>query len=181
MNIDELIAIDVHTHAEVSCRQPHDEVWQPYDEAASKYFKVGSARPSPRPSPTTASARSASSCSPSIRSPDRGRRISNEEVVGRGAREFRHHDRVRQHRSAQGQAWVCARRAADRRRRDPRLQVPPDRAGFLSQRPHGLSALRGDRRAQAACHLPQRTFRHRHRDARRRRAAPQVFQPDAYR
>ena len=41
MKIDELIAIDVHTHAEVSCRQPHDEVWQPYDQAASKYFKVG--------------------------------------------------------------------------------------------------------------------------------------------
>ncbi len=41
MNLNELIAIDVHTHAEVSCRQPHDEVWQPYDEAASKYFKAG--------------------------------------------------------------------------------------------------------------------------------------------
>jgi len=25
---DELIAIDVHTHAEVSCRCPLDEVWQ---------------------------------------------------------------------------------------------------------------------------------------------------------
>ena len=31
MKLDGLIAIDVHTHAEVSCRQPHDEVWQPYD------------------------------------------------------------------------------------------------------------------------------------------------------
>ena len=41
MKIDELIAIDVHTHAEVSCRQEPDEVWQPYDEAASKYFKAG--------------------------------------------------------------------------------------------------------------------------------------------
>jgi uncharacterized protein len=41
MKLDDLIAIDVHTHAEVSCRQPLDEVWQPYDEAASKYFKVG--------------------------------------------------------------------------------------------------------------------------------------------
>ena len=41
MNIKDLIAIDVHTHAEVSCRQPHDEVWAPYDEAASKYFKAG--------------------------------------------------------------------------------------------------------------------------------------------
>src|SRR5579872_4129316 len=41
MNIKDLVAIDVHTHAEVSCRQPHDEVWAPYDEAASKYFKAG--------------------------------------------------------------------------------------------------------------------------------------------
>lgn len=41
MNIDELVAIDVHTHAEVSCRQPTDEYWGPYEAAASKYFKVG--------------------------------------------------------------------------------------------------------------------------------------------
>src|SRR6188474_1664309 len=45
MKLDGLIAIDVHTHAEVSCRQPHDKVWQPYDEAASAYFKAGK-RPS---------------------------------------------------------------------------------------------------------------------------------------
>ena len=38
--IDELIAIDVHTHAEVSCRQQPDEVWQEYEQAASKYFKA---------------------------------------------------------------------------------------------------------------------------------------------
>lgn len=41
MNIKDLIAIDVHTHAEVSCRQPADEVWQEYEDAASKYFKAG--------------------------------------------------------------------------------------------------------------------------------------------
>jgi uncharacterized protein len=41
MKLDELIAIDTHTHAEVSCRQDPDVVWMPYDEAASKYFKVG--------------------------------------------------------------------------------------------------------------------------------------------
>lgn len=39
MNLSDLIAIDVHTHAEVSCRQPADEVWQAYETAASKYFK----------------------------------------------------------------------------------------------------------------------------------------------
>src|SRR5580693_8774330 len=41
MKIDELIAIDVHTHAEVSCRQEPDEAWKPYEEAAGKYFKAG--------------------------------------------------------------------------------------------------------------------------------------------
>ena len=41
MKTENLIAVDVHTHAEVSCRQPHDEAWQPYEEAARKYFRVG--------------------------------------------------------------------------------------------------------------------------------------------
>ena len=41
MNTSELIAIDMHTHAEVSCRQPVDEVWKEYEDAASKYFKAG--------------------------------------------------------------------------------------------------------------------------------------------
>jgi predicted TIM-barrel fold metal-dependent hydrolase len=41
LKLDELIAIDVHTHAEVSCRQPADEVWQAYEDAASAYFKAG--------------------------------------------------------------------------------------------------------------------------------------------
>ena len=45
MKLDELIAIDVHTHAEVSCRQEPDEAWKPYEEASSKYFKAGSKRP----------------------------------------------------------------------------------------------------------------------------------------
>jgi len=41
MKIDELIAIDVHTHAEVSCRQPTDEIWAEFEKAAGKVFKVG--------------------------------------------------------------------------------------------------------------------------------------------
>jgi len=41
MKIDELKAIDVHVHAEVSCRHPTDDVWREYELAASKYFKVG--------------------------------------------------------------------------------------------------------------------------------------------
>jgi hypothetical protein len=40
MNVRDLIAIDVHTHAEVSCREPADEAWLPYEAAAGKYFKT---------------------------------------------------------------------------------------------------------------------------------------------
>ena len=40
MNIDQLIAIDTHTHAEVSCCQPPDDYGKEFDEAADKYFKV---------------------------------------------------------------------------------------------------------------------------------------------
>ncbi len=38
MNIDELIAIDIHTHAEVSCCAPADSFGEEYDRAADKYF-----------------------------------------------------------------------------------------------------------------------------------------------
>jgi hypothetical protein len=41
MNIAELIAIDVHTHAEVSCHQPFDEYGKEFDDAKVKYFKSG--------------------------------------------------------------------------------------------------------------------------------------------
>jgi len=39
MNIQDLIAIDVHTHAEVSCRCAPDAFGKEFDEAAEKYFK----------------------------------------------------------------------------------------------------------------------------------------------
>ena len=38
MKIDDLIAIDIHTHAEVSCRNPFDNYGEEYDRAADKYF-----------------------------------------------------------------------------------------------------------------------------------------------
>lgn len=39
MKIDELVAIDTHTHAEVSCCQPPDPYGEPYDRAADRYFR----------------------------------------------------------------------------------------------------------------------------------------------
>ncbi len=38
MKTDDLIAIDIHTHAEVSCRNPFDAYGEEYDRAADKYF-----------------------------------------------------------------------------------------------------------------------------------------------
>ena len=38
MDHKNLIAIDIHTHAEVSCRNPFDNYGEEYDRAADKYF-----------------------------------------------------------------------------------------------------------------------------------------------
>ncbi|HEX8424776.1 amidohydrolase family protein [Hymenobacter sp.] len=39
LNLDTLVAIDVHTHAEVSCTQPHDDYRPEFDLAFAKFFK----------------------------------------------------------------------------------------------------------------------------------------------
>lgn len=39
MDTDKLIAIDTHTHLEVSCRNPFDAYGEEYDRAADKYFR----------------------------------------------------------------------------------------------------------------------------------------------
>lgn len=38
MNIQNLVAIDTHVHAEVSCCQPPDLFGKEFDDAADKYF-----------------------------------------------------------------------------------------------------------------------------------------------
>ena len=39
MNTNDLVAIDIHTHAEVSCTHPPDSYGEEYDRAADKYFR----------------------------------------------------------------------------------------------------------------------------------------------
>ena len=39
LNLDDLVAIDVHTHAEISTRQPRDPCAVIFDEAMARYFK----------------------------------------------------------------------------------------------------------------------------------------------
>lgn len=45
INLDDIIAIDIHTHAEVSCCDPEDPVMGKFFDAASAYFKVDRKRP----------------------------------------------------------------------------------------------------------------------------------------
>jgi predicted TIM-barrel fold metal-dependent hydrolase len=40
IDLDKIVAIDVHTHAEVSCRQPYDDYRPELDEAFARYFKT---------------------------------------------------------------------------------------------------------------------------------------------
>lgn len=45
-DVADLVAIDVHVHAEHSCRQPLDPIQAKFEEAASAYFRTGDKRPS---------------------------------------------------------------------------------------------------------------------------------------
>ncbi|HKJ72656.1 MAG TPA: amidohydrolase family protein [Alphaproteobacteria bacterium] len=45
MDLEKIDAIDIHVHAEVSCRQPPDPIMEEFQEAATKYFKTESKRP----------------------------------------------------------------------------------------------------------------------------------------
>ena len=95
------------------------------------------------------------------------RRIPNQEVADAARENSDIMMAFAQHRSAQGQAWACAKRGELIKDGGIRgLQVPPDRAraSFPNDRV-GLSALRGHRRAQAAGDLPQRALGDRHRHA----------------
>ncbi|MBV5335542.1 4-hydroxyphenyl-beta-ketoacyl-CoA hydrolase, partial [bacterium] len=46
MNLDDIVAIDIHTHAEKSCRMPLDEEAKAMEEAKAKYFKLALGQPS---------------------------------------------------------------------------------------------------------------------------------------
>ena len=45
MDIEKLVAIDVHVHAEVSCHQPEDPIMGKYFDASTAYFKADRQRP----------------------------------------------------------------------------------------------------------------------------------------
>lgn len=46
MNLDELVALDIHTHAEKSCRMPMEDEALEWEKAKAKYFKSALGQPS---------------------------------------------------------------------------------------------------------------------------------------
>ena len=49
MKYEDLVAIDIHTHAEVSCWNPFDNYGEEYDRAADKFLAATADRPSMKP------------------------------------------------------------------------------------------------------------------------------------
>lgn len=45
MDLENIVAIDIHSHAEVSCRQPEDPIMAEFNDAATTYFNVDPKRP----------------------------------------------------------------------------------------------------------------------------------------
>ena len=71
MKHEDLIAIDIHTHAEVSCWNLFDAYGEEARPRGRQGFRPAVGRPSRRRWRTTANARSASSCSPWMPRPTR--------------------------------------------------------------------------------------------------------------
>ena len=113
MNVDELVAIDVHTHAEISVRDPQPPTI--FQEAAQKYFKHAHDSQPTIPADRRLLPRAQDGVRHLLgRRLARARHQAGIERGGRGARgrELRRHDSVREHRSRERRRQACAKRAA---------------------------------------------------------------------
>ena len=178
IDVAAVTAIDVHVHTELT-RAGHDPMPPQLRAAAARYFK------SDQPLPTVDDVagvlpraqhgrrrlhRRLGVAQRHPADPERGDRRGGRREPGRA-------DPVRERRPGATRRGR-ARPAADRRARRQGLQVPPQPAGLLPERPRRVPALRGDRGGRPACALPLRAQRHRHGGAGRRRPAPEVLEPD---
>jgi predicted TIM-barrel fold metal-dependent hydrolase len=173
MNHKDLIAIDIHTHAEVSCRNPFDNYGEEYDRAADKYFR-SSNRPTIAETVAYYRERKIGLIMFTVDSESNlgRRRIPNEEIAD-AANE--NSDMMMAFASIDPHKGKMGAREAER------LIKEPDGAGFSPLRPHGMAHLRSHQRLQTARDLPHRPQRHRFRHALRRRLAFGILQPNALR
>ena len=141
VDLEAVVAIDVHTHAEEPCGTHPDDGYDDFQSAMAAYFK--SPRTHPPTVPETAAYYRERRIAAVIFPVDAERETGLPPLPERGdggarRREFRHPDSVRLDRPGQGQGRRARGAKARRRLRNPRLQVPPDHAGLLSERPRRL-------------------------------------------
>ncbi len=104
LKLDELVAIDVHTHANLSQRQPRDPATFEMDEAMAKYFKSRVPPTIPEVAEYYRKLKMAAVIFHVDAEAELGHtRIANEEIAEVAAETQRRADPVRQHRSPQGQ------------------------------------------------------------------------------
>ena len=178
MNTADLIAIDIHTHLEVSCRNPFDNYGEEYDRAADKYFR-SSKRPTMDETIAFYREKKIGFVNFTVDAETHmgRRRIPNEEIADAAQANsdiMIAFGSIDPHKGKDGRARS---EKAHRGARRQGLQVPPDGARLPARRQDGLADLRSDRRAQAARHLPQRPLGHRLGHALRRRPAPAELEP----
>ena len=125
MNVNELVAIDVHTHAEEPCGTHPDDGYDDLQAAMAVYFNQPNNRPTIEETARYYRERKIGAVIfPVDAERETGyRRYANEEVAEKARRQQRRADPVRQHRPGEGQGG-CPRSAPPHPRvRRPRLQV----------------------------------------------------------
>ncbi len=177
VNVNDLIAIDVHTHAEVSCRQEPDEASKPYDDAASKYFKADKRKTIPETVAYYRERKIGLVMFTVDTEFEMGvRRIPNQEVID-AARE--NSDMMVAFASIDPHKGKMGVREAKRLIEEGGIRgfkFHPTCQGFFPNDRFAYKLYEVIAEAQTTGDLPQRTFGNRHRHAGRRRAQAQVFE-----
>ena len=145
MDVDALVAIDVHAHAEISMRDPQPPTV--FKKARRNTSSTTTAR-ADDPGDRRVLSRAQDGVRDLLgRRRARARHQARFERGGRGARgrELRRDDSVREHRSRARRGRRARSAPLDPALRRPRLQVPSAVPRVLSERSSRVSAVRGDR------------------------------------
>ena len=180
--LDKIVAIDFHTHVEMS-EAGVDSLPDELRDAAVHHFRGESTRPTAVELAEHYRARRMMAVIFTVDSESfTGQpRVPNEEIAEAAranADVLIPFASIDPHKGRRG---VEEARQADHRPRRAGLQVPSERSRFLPERPHGLSLVRGDRRSRPAGALPHGAVGRWIGPAGRWRRPPQILEPDARR
>ena len=182
LDIDALVAIDVHTHAEVSEATGCGALSPEFTEAADRYFATThAARPPAREMADyyrerkmmavvfTVDATTAMGVPP----------VPNDEIAQAAAEQPGRADRVRLGRPAPGSGRSTRYTDWSTSTTSRVSSSIPSVQAFFPERHRVVPGVRGDRRTRPDRPVPHRPDRNRREPARRRRHQAQVLQPDA--